>query len=127
MARAKRHGQRGKVPVEQLHVPLIAHGACVQHDWGALGVDDQIPVQPHPVIKQLVVESQWVFHAVRFALAPEAVQIRQNWVDHPQDAATVHGKLVQNDPVLATERLGGFGNDDQVVPVHAVPHAVELL
>ena len=125
MARAKRHGQRGKVPVEQLHVPLVAHGACVQHDRGALGVDDQIPVQPHPVIKQLVVESQW-FSTPYDSLWPLRLSKSVRIGSPSTRCDTVHGKLVQNDRSLPLNGSVGL-NDDQVVPVHAVPHAVELL
>ena len=100
MPRTKRHGQGGEIPVEQPHLTLVAVGAGIQHDGRTLRIDDEVAVEAHPVVKQLFVQPDVVLHTVRLVGRPNAVKICQDRIHHPQDSATVHQELIEDDLVL---------------------------
>ena len=43
-----------EVPVEHLHVPVVAHRPGIHHDGCALGVEDHVAVQADAVVEQQV-------------------------------------------------------------------------
>ena len=124
---AKWHGKRCEIPIEQLHVPLVAHGSCIEHDGCTLRVDHQVAVQPHTVVEQLLVKPHGILHPKRLVVRTKTVEIDAHGVHHPQNFATVHEELVHNHLVLDREGRIRLGHHQQVVAVGAVAHAVEFL
>ena len=52
IGRRKRHGS--EIPAEHLHVPVVAHGARIQHDGGTLGIEYHVSVEPCSIVEQQV-------------------------------------------------------------------------
>ena len=127
VARTEWHSDRRIVPVEELHVLLIAQRPRSHDNRRALQIDDHVAVEAHSVLEQLVVNAQFVGHAHRERVARQTVQINVNRVHKPHDTSAVHDELVDDNLILGVKQRVRLRNDGQVKAVHTPGHALNLL
>ena len=86
---------RGEVPIEHLHVPLIAHRPGVEDNRGALGIEDHVTVEPDTVVEQQVEEAGFPGDGQGLFGFPQAVAVGVEGVDEPEQVAPIHQVLVE--------------------------------
>ena len=105
---------RGEVPIEHLHVSLIAHWPGVEDDWGTLGIEDHVSVEPDTVVEQQVEEAGFPGDGQGLFGFPQAVAVGVEGIDEPEQVASVHQVLVQKEFVPVTEGRVGTGHDEDI-------------